>query len=379
MTRLSHFDRLAGAAVVGAYPGLEVPPEALTALREGRLAGLILFRRNLGPIEHLLGVTRALSEAHPADLPPPLVAVDQEGGRVARLGAPVVKLPPMRHLGQHDDLALTERAAAVLGAELSALGFNLDFAPVCDVDSNPANPVIGDRAFSADPARVARHAAAFARGLQSQGVAGCAKHFPGHGDTSADSHLELPVLGHDLARLEAVELPPFRALFEAGVASVMTAHVQFDALDPTVPATLSKRVISGLLRAELAAGRDDLVIVSDDLLMNAVSARFSVAEAAVRSVSAGCDLVLVCTTPEAAEEARRALSEAAQADPDFAQRLGDAARRVTAMRARFQAKPVQHANDFVKISARPVRALLESALQQIGGSSIDAPNRGGVE
>lgn len=362
--------RLAGAVLVGGFDGTVLPDETRARLSAGHLAGVIAFRRNLVlrdgavDLDALCALTRAVADAPSPQGLRPVFAIDQEGGRVARLGSPFLRLPPMRRLGRAGDLGLTERCGAALGAELYALGVTLDFAPVCDVDSNPDNPVIGDRAFSDAPEAVSAHAVAFLRGMQSAGVAACAKHFPGHGDTSTDSHLTLPVLPHARERLDAVELAPFRAAFAAGVATVMTAHVRFDALDPDVPATLSPKVIAGLLRGELAAGRDDLVIVSDDLLMRAVADTWDVAEAAVAAVAAGCDLVLVCADPVAQVRARRALAARAGADAGFAARLGDAARRVDGLRARYSGGAATVAA--VKAAmAHPSRAALEGALARV--------------
>jgi beta-N-acetylhexosaminidase len=200
----------------------------------------------------------------------------------------------MRALGEAGDVALARDVGALLGRELRAVGIDQDYAPVVDVDTNPANPVIGDRSFSRDPAAVARLGAAVVEGLQDAGVAACAKHFPGHGDTSQDSHKDLPRLPHPLERLEAVELPPFRALAAAGVASVMTAHVVFEALDARRPATLSPEVMR-LLRTR--AGFDGCAI-SDDLEMSAVAAHFPLEEAAPGAVAAGVDALLVCHTAD---------------------------------------------------------------------------------
>ncbi len=357
-------DRLAGSVLVGGFDGTTLPIVLAERLARGHLAGVIVFRRNLGPLEALCALSQAVAAAGPPDGPAPLFSLDQEGGRVARLGPPVVRLPPMRTLGRADDLDLTTRCGRVLGAELSALGVTLNFAPVCDVDSNPDNPVIGDRAFGVRPETVAAHAVAFLRGMQSAGVAACAKHFPGHGDTSADSHLTLPVLGHPRERLEAVELAPFRAAFAAGVATVMTAHVRFDALDPDVPATLSPRVVEGLLRGDLAVGRDDLVIVADDLLMRAVADAWTVEDAAVAAIAAGCDLLLVCADPAAQERARLGLADRARRDPGFCARLAAAAGRVTALRTRYQA-PKASAEALHRLADTPVRRALETSLRGV--------------
>jgi len=356
------FDRLAGSVLVGGFDGTTLPPDLAARLDQGHLAGVILFRRNLGDLEALHALCRDIATRGLSDAPRPVCAIDQEGGRVARLGAPFVKLPPMRTLGRTGDTNLSAHAGRVLGAELSALGITLNFAPVCDVDSNPDNPIIGDRAFSHEASAVSAHAVAFLQAMQAAGVAGCAKHFPGHGDTSTDSHLTLPVLSHPRPRLDAVELAPFRAAFAAGVATVMTAHVRFDALDPTVPATLSEKVVGGLLRAELAIGRDDLVIVSDDLLMRAVADTWSVEASAVAAVAAGCDMILVCADPEAQTRAHKALAQKAREEPGFCARLAEAGARVKGLRMRYQAMPGT-LEALQALPTRPDRVALVSALQ----------------
>ena len=201
--------------------------------------GAILFKRNVGTARETAALCRDIKTRAGR---PFILSVDQEGGRVARLrGEPFTALPSMRELGQRGDEGLAERVGRLLAHELRAVGFDWDFAPVLDVDTNPANPVIGDRSFSRDADEVARLGVALGRGLEAGGVASCGKHFPGHGDTTTDSHLTLPRLPHDLERLRRVELVPFRAFAQAGLASLMTAHVLFDALEPGVPATMSHK------------------------------------------------------------------------------------------------------------------------------------------
>ncbi len=315
-------ERDAAHVLVAGYVG-DAPPPSLTRLP---LGGVILFSRNLG---ESLEETAARVEAIERSLrDPALVAIDQEGGRVARLRDPFLRLPPMRALGIIDDVALTERVGGALGRGLSSLGFGVDFAPVLDVDTNPDNPVIGDRSFGADPETVTRHGLALARGLGSAGVVACAKHFPGHGDTDLDSHLALPVLRHARERLDAVELAPFRTAAAAGVPTIMTAHVVFESLDAAVPATLSRRVVSDLLRGEMGYRG---VIVSDDLEMKAVADRWGVAESAVQAIEAGCDVLLVCKLEENVLAAHEALVMRAERDAEFAARLADAARRADAL------------------------------------------------
>jgi beta-N-acetylhexosaminidase len=320
----------AGQAIVAGFPGREPPVDLGRAAARGELGGFILFSRNFGTVQEAADLNRALIDAFPRGARP-WIAVDQEGGRVARLAAPVVQLPAMRVLGEVDDPDLTQEAAAVLGRQLRRLGFNLDLAPVLDVDSNPANPVIGDRAFAADPDRVARHGLAFARGLQQGGVAACGKHFPGHGDTDLDSHLALPCLPYDLERLEAMELVPFRAA-AAELAAIMTAHVVFEKVQPGIPATLSRRVLGDLLRGQIGFQG---VVFSDDLEMKAIEGGWGVPEAACLALEAGCDAVLICSRPELALQAHEALVRRAESRADFAEMLRLAASRSLAARRRY--------------------------------------------
>jgi len=322
---MDELERLAGSVLMIGFGGRTASPLVRAWLAEGALGGVILFRRNVGTISEVAALGRELAALAPGVL----VAIDQEGGRVARLGAPVVKLPPARRFGVIDDPDLTRRAGALLGKQLRALGIDVDFAPILDVDTNPANPIIGDRAFGATPEAVIRHAGAFARGLRESGVIACGKHFPGHGDTDLDSHLALPRIGHDRARLSAVELAPFRAL-GAELPTIMTAHVVFEAIEPKLPATLCRDVIEGVLRRELGY---EGVIVSDDLEMRAVRDHWGVADAAVRAIDAGCDLLLVCEHEENVLAARDALVARARKEAAFADRLRVAAARVGKLRA----------------------------------------------
>ena len=244
-----------------------------------------------------------------------------------RVRAPWTIWPAMARVAARGDEALTEAIGRALGEELTALGFNVDYAPVLDVHTNPMNEVIGDRAFGTEPAAAARHALAFWRGLEAAGVRGCGKHFPGHGDTIADSHHELPRVDHDEARLRAVELAPFRAAAAAGVPMMMTAHVVYPAVDAR-PATMSSRWLTGVLRGELGYRG---VIVSDDLDMKAVADRYPVEETVLESLMAGADAFLACRDPEVQRRAEAALERAA-ARPKVARRVAEAAARMDALR-----------------------------------------------
>lgn len=237
------------------------------------------------------------------------------------------------------DVDVARRIARAVGRELAVAGITLPFAPVLDVNTCPANPVIGDRAFGSDPDTVARFGVAWVEGLQSAGILACGKHFPGHGDTAKDSHVDLPVVEQPRERLERVEMAPFRAAAAAGVAMLMTAHVVYPALDAERPATLSAAACS---EARAAIGFDG-VLVSDDLEMQAVAARWSIEEAAVQAVAAGCDLLLVCWSEEKQERALGALVREAERSPAFRARCEQAGARNAAARARITIGPPRDA------------------------------------
>jgi beta-N-acetylhexosaminidase len=281
--------RRLGQLLIGSLPGRTVPVELRALAGEFDLGGVILFGRNVEGPEQVLDLSSQCAQLGIAA--PAWVSVDQEGGRVARLKAPFTEWPSMASLGRAGDSALAGRFARALAAELRSVGVTLDYAPVLDVHTNPANPVIGDRALSTEASAVATLGGVIVRALQDEGIAACGKHFPGHGDTLADSHIELPVVDHPPDRLRAVEFLPFRAAVEAGVAFIMTAHVLVPSLDETRPATLSPAILR-LLRNEL---HFQGVLLSDDLDMQAVRARWAPPESAVAAIAAGCDGVLVCS------------------------------------------------------------------------------------
>jgi beta-N-acetylhexosaminidase len=307
------------------FSGTSVPPELAARIREGRIGGVVLFRRNIEDPAQVRALTAELHRLAPPDAPL-TIAIDQEGGRVQRLRKPWTEWPPMRALGARS-LEDTRAFARALALELLDAGFDLDFAPVVDVDSNPDNPVIGDRSFARDPATVSRHAVAQIEVMQELGVATCAKHFPGHGDTDLDSHLALPKLDLDRARLDRTELPPFRAAVAAKVASIMTAHVLFPKLDPKRPATLSPEIMA-VLRDELAY---DGLVISDDIEMKAVADHFSVEERSLGILRAGVDVILACSQADLREELLAKLERA----PD--ELLEHPLRRMIAFKQRFGA------------------------------------------
>jgi beta-N-acetylhexosaminidase len=343
--------RQIGQLLIAGFDGEQLPVELRSIASEFGLGGVILFARNVSEPEQVAELCAEAARLNP-DMPL-WVSVDQEGGRVARLKAPFTEWPPMATLGRSGDATLAERFARALGAELRAVGISLDYAPVLDIHTNPKNPVIGDRALADKADEVARLGAIIIRALQDEGVAACGKHFPGHGDTVADSHLELPLVEHPPDRLRAIEFAPFRAAVAARVATIMTAHVFVPSLDESRPATLSRRVVSGILRQELGF---DGVVISDDLEMKAIAAAHAVPAAAVMAIDAGCDAMLICSGDYQKQAA--ALEELVHAVEDgrlAAARVEDALKRQVRAKERFLAAPM------------PSRTLGAKSLRQVLG------------
>ncbi len=342
-----------GQLAIAGFDGLSIPADLRALAREFDLGGVIYFARNVESPEQVAELSR---EARSLARELPLwVSVDQEGGRVARLKAPFTLWPPMLTLGRSGDTELAARFARALAAELKAVGISLDFTPVLDINTNPRNPVIGDRALAERAEDVARFGRVIIETLQSEGVAACGKHFPGHGDTSTDSHLELPLIEHSPDRLEAVEFVPFRAAIDAGVSSIMSAHILVPSLDAERPATLSPTIIDGLLKKKL--GFKGLV-VSDDLGMKAIASRYGIPEATTEAVAAGCDVALLCNmTVETQVAALEAIIRATEQDTLPATRVEDALTRHRRVKERFLSTS----------STAPTRPLEGKALRAVIG------------
>lgn len=334
------------------FPGT-TPPDWLRRWLDDGLGGVLLFAANIAGPEQL-GALAAELRAHN---PGVLIAADEEGGVVTRVEARTgSSYPGNAALGAVDDTGLTRRVAASIGAMLADGGVNLDLAPDADIDSNPANPIIGVRSFGSDPGRVAAHTAAFVDGIQSHLVAACAKHFPGHGRTDTDSHVVLPVVGASLQQLRDTDLVPFRAAIRAGVRSVMTAHVVFPEID-TVPATISRRFLAGLLREELGF---DGVIITDALGMAAIGDSEASADGAVAALAAGADLLCLPGEWAAQWRARDTLASAVRRGVVPSARVEESAARVRALAAWARAGPVSAPEPAVGADAA-ARALLVQA------------------
>jgi beta-N-acetylhexosaminidase len=305
---------------------LQISERPRTLLQEFLVGGIILMGRNLRDPRQVAELTTQLQAESQVPL---FVGVDQEGGAVSRLTLPGLTFPGNMALGALDDPAAATAVTAAIGEQLAALGLNVDFAPVLDVNNNPANPVIGVRSFGEDPRRVAKLGLAALRGFQQAGVISCVKHFPGHGDTAVDSHRDLPIQRASRSRLDEIELLPFRAAIAAGAPLLMTAHILFPALDDRWPATLSRSILTDLLRSELGY---DGVVVTDCLEMDGIARHFGVEEAALAAVEAGADCLLACHTLETQRRIHRALLDAARQGRLASERIDQSVQRILALK-----------------------------------------------
>lgn len=317
------------------FEGVVVPPEVVSLIRDHPIGGVLLFASNCPTVSRTRELIAELKSY--AKGPPLCVAVDHEGGRVHRLPKPVTHFPPMRTIGRLMERlpssAVALEVGRAMGRELKALGVDWNLAPVVDVDTNPSNPVIGDRAFSNNAEVVALAASQIIQGLQESNVAACAKHFPGHGDTDEDSHEVSPRLPHNMKRLESLELVPFKAAIQQKVASIMPAHVMYCGVDKEIPATFSVKILRDLLRTELGF---DGVIVSDSLDMGAVTKFGTLEERCFKALQAGCDWLIVGKEPQKIPAVLEAFEKGMQKGTfPSAERVASALERIQKFKAQF--------------------------------------------
>jgi beta-N-acetylhexosaminidase len=329
--------KLAGQLIMVRLAGTELDAASADFLRSNQVRGVCLFRQNMVDAAQLSRLTADLRAVMGPDA---LIALDQEGGAVVR--ATWVPAPPSAMaLGAADDTALARKVGAAVARAVKALGFNWNFAPVLDLNNNPHNPVIAERSFGADPQRATELAMAWMEGSESEGVACCVKHFPGHGDTSVDSHRDLPTVDKPLSELEKFEFAPFR-MASGMAAAMMTAHIVYPELDPEFPATMSRRILTGLLREQWQYRG---VIITDAMDMHAIAHRYGAGHAAVNALLAGADMVMALGAPEIQEETiasiAAAIDEGALSIPEVEQRLG----RLSALARTYPAQAVDYLDD----------------------------------
>jgi len=315
------------------FHGYTAPKHILKWLREGKIGGVILFARNIDTPQQVEALTKSL---HNAAKHPILIAIDQEGGTVARLRAGYTESPGAMALGAADDPELTERVSGVLATELRALGINWNLAPAIDITQNIHNPSVGTRSIGTDPEHVAKHAVAQVKGFQSKGVAATAKHFPGKANTPVDPHVELPVIEGKLEQMWETDLVPFRAASEAGIAAIMITHVQFKDIEPVYPSTMSSRIIKELLRDRI--GYKGLV-TTDCMEMKAVTNKYGPGESAVQAAIAGANTILFSHTREYQEEVYHDLLEAAQSGRIPLEQIDYSVKKIWDVKQRYLAYP----------------------------------------
>lgn len=317
------------------FSGTKLNDKIRDLIENEKLGGVIYFNRNIEDLAQIAELSNQLQSLalNRAGGIPLFTAVDQEGGKVRRI-EDLIYFPSNKVLGRKKESRLTKKIGEITAIELKNLGININLAPVLDINNNPANPVIGDRSYGSDKKLVARLGRAYIKGLQSEKVAAAAKHFPGHGDTKTDSHYKLPVINHPLSRLEEIELYPFKKAIAAGVEIIMTAHIYFPALaeEKGLPASLSRAVQTDLLRKKLAFKG---LIMTDDLEMEAVEAKFSTAEAALRAVEAGSDLILIAHSYQKQKSALEALLKAVKSGRINEKRIDQSVKRILKLKGKI--------------------------------------------
>lgn len=332
--KLSSIKKTVGPLLIVGFQGKDLTASCRNFFEQWDLGGVILFKRNIGSLEQ---VSELNSRIYATAKSPPIVSVDHEGGQVFRLPEPFTRFPAMAQVGRAcvtaKDYGLARRVGIAMGRELAAVGFNVNWAPVLDVNSNPDNPVIGARAFNSDPEDAAHAALQFLDGLQEVGVLGCGKHFPGHGDTFEDSHETLPVVDKEEWALRSMELVPFKEAIADQIAMIMTAHVRYPHLDPDWPATLSEKILTGLLRQQMAY---EGLIISDDLFMKGIVEHWGLEEAAERFLRAGGDMVMLCHKESVQRRIAAHVVHVAEKDGEFRAMLEQKLKRVQALRPRLR-------------------------------------------
>ncbi len=323
-----------GQMIMAGFPSDSFDDHVRELIHEHHIGNIILFSRNVGDSNQIQSLTREIQGNMMEGIGlPALISIDQEGGMVTRIFDGATLLPGSMAISATGDVDNARKIGEIMGKELKALGINMNLAPTLDVNNNPLNPVIGVRSYGEDPQRVAEFGLEFIKALQGEGVIATGKHFPGHGDTQVDSHLDLPLVPHTMDRLNEVELYPFKVAIEGGIDAIMTAHILFKELaEEDRPATLSYNIITKLLRGDL--GFEGLVI-TDSMEMDAISKYYGTAKAAVMSICAGADLILVSHTLKTQIETVDKIKKAVDNGVIPMERIDESVERILAMKRKY--------------------------------------------
>lgn len=322
-----------GQMVIVGVEGLKLDHNSQEMIEKYHVGGFIFFKRNIEDVAQGQKLINALKKSNEQENNIPLfLSIDEEGGKVTRMPKEFQRLPTNERIGLVNDMDLSYQMGQLIGKELNIIGLNMDFAPVLDINSNPANPVIGDRAFGGDPALVSKLGLATMEGLRKENIIPVVKHFPGHGDTTVDSHIGLPKVNHGLERLEDFELGPFKDAIKKDADGIMIAHLLLPQIDQQNPATLSKTIITEILRKKLNYKG---VVITDDMTMGAIAENYEIGEAAIKSVKAGSDIVLVCHEYDNQVRVIEALKTAAQKGDIPIERIDESVYRILLLKEKY--------------------------------------------
>ncbi|MBY0754356.1 beta-N-acetylhexosaminidase [Clostridium sardiniense] len=326
-------DEKIGQLIIGGFNGYTVDSNTENLIKENHLGGFILFQRNVENSNQLLKLINTLKSLNKGNIAPLFISADEEGGTVTRMPNEIKKLPSNSYIGKINNEDFSYNIGKTLGKELNAFGINMDYAPVLDINSNPNNPVIGIRSFGDNKDIVTRLGTRTMEGIKSQNVIPVVKHFPGHGDTSVDSHIGLPVVNCDLKRLNDFELAPFKSAIDKGADAVMVAHILLPKLDPKYPATLSYNIITDLLRKDIGF---DGVVITDDMTMGAIMENYNIGNASVKAINAGADIVLVCHKYENIQTAINSIKKAVSDKVITEDRIDESVYRVLSLKEKYK-------------------------------------------
>lgn len=349
-------DEKIGQLIFSGITGTTMTEETKILINQYKVGGIILFANNLENPDQSIQLLNQIKMENEQNIIPLFLGVDQEGGSVERL-PDIVKLPTNEKIGMKDNESFSYNIGEILGEQLNIFGFNLNFAPVLDVNSNPDNPVIGDRSFGDSPEVVSKLGVQTMQGMKSQHVVPVIKHFPGHGDTSVDSHFELPLVDKTLDELEELELIPFKKAIEAGANVIMTAHILLPQIDDEFPASMSEKVITGILREQLDF---DGVVITDDLTMQAIIDNMDIGDAAVTSVKAGTDIILMAHDYEKLVDVYEALRTAVETGAITEERIDQSVQRIVELKWEYGLEDKQ----IKTINIGEINELIKEALRQ---------------
>lgn len=326
-------DEKIGQMFIVGFEGYEADSKIKDLIEKRYVGGVIFFDRNINSSNSLLQLMNSLKDFNKNNKAPLFMSIDEEGGRVSRLPKEIKRFPSSMSIGKTGDSNISFQVGEITGEKLKAFGFNMDFAPVLDIYSNSKNKVIGDRAFGVEPERVKKFGVATMKGLSEQGVIPVIKHFPGHGDTTEDSHLKLPVVYHDYTRLESFELIPFKYAIEQGADAIMIAHILLPMIDKDYPASISKNIITDLLRNKLNFNG---VVITDDMEMQAIAKNYTIEDAALKSVKAGSDIILICKNYENSIKAIDKIKLSVKKNEILEERIDESVYRILELKSRYK-------------------------------------------